>query len=270
LTEQLADYDRLIASFESDAEFMALTRGKLTRAERRWLWFCAACTAVWIVSATAAAMSSADLSPPACRLFAGAAIAATGMWPLFIAASSVRGRAKDRVAKRLGFDNFADTANAYRWLRIDRVKTISRSARGCQAPTESAKALMGDRFKWQQLAPANGRVVDLGRPLVFLIPAEKLGWTEQAGATVRDRLHEWLVLEFGAFTATQLPHFGYWHSVKQQCVIHDQCIQYEVAFGDEPKVTVALAYLADLARKIDEECIYVKVGEHAAVLSPTA
>lgn len=119
--------------------------------------------------------------------------------------------------------------------------------------------------KWDKIPKGNYRVVDLGRPAIFLLPAEKLE-TMVGGITVRDLVHQFLVANFGAYTASYIPSFGLWRSGKG--VIHDKCYEFEVSFSGKEKIPVLLEKLAGIAALIKEECIYVKAGQYSGLVFP--
>lgn len=127
--------------------------------------------------------------------------------------------------------------------------------------------MMNEENKWAGLDKGQGyRVVNFGRPAVFLIPSHKLQ-TLADGVKVQDRLHGFLTERFGAFTTTTVPYFGYWRSESGQ-THYDECRQYEVAFEGKYRIPELLTELAQVARLIGEECLYVKAGQYAALLYP--
>jgi len=121
--------------------------------------------------------------------------------------------------------------------------------------------------KWLGLEGDTYRIENLGRPGIFLLPSHKLR-QEMEGTTVEDHLHNFLIENFGAFTTTMVPYFGFWHSTGNKRIDYDECRQYEVSFDGKKLIPVLLAKLAEIARVIDEECIYVKAGQYSALIYP--
>src|SRR5262245_41108915 len=108
--------------------------------------------------------------------------------------------------------------------------------------------------KWAGLDVGPGyRVVNGGRPAVFLIPSHKLQ-TVDGGEKLEDRLHRFLLTQFGGFTNTTVPYFGYWRSSETGLVHYDECRQYTVAFDGKLRIKELLTKLAEIARLMGEEC----------------
>lgn len=122
------------------------------------------------------------------------------------------------------------------------------------------------RNKWQGLAGPGSRIVDLGRPAVFLIPVKKLE-KKINGVTVRQALHRFLIQHFGAYTASTLPSFGFWKSLSR-ATVNDACTHYEVSFLGKERLPALTAELARIAALIGEECIYLKAGQYTGLVYP--
>src|SRR5437868_3737021 len=98
--------------------------------------------------------------------------------------------------------------------------------------------------KWDEFKNRDYDLEDLGRPAVFLIPTAKLNQT--AGhKTFREQLHEFLIAEFGAYTASEIPNFGFWKD-SQTATISDQCSSYEVSFMGKDNIPKLLKKLAEI------------------------
>src|SRR3989344_7728656 len=118
--------------------------------------------------------------------------------------------------------------------------------------------------KWRGLDGPDFSFIDLGRPAAFLIPEEKLGITID-GKTVQEVIEASLIERIGAFTRSEVPSFGAWvngHNI----VIHDKCRLYEVSYRGKEKITLLASKLAEVARLADEEYIYFKAGQYAALI----
>ncbi|MDO8495333.1 MAG: hypothetical protein Q7S32_02280 [bacterium] len=122
--------------------------------------------------------------------------------------------------------------------------------------------------KWIEFAnPEKYRLVDLGRPAVFLIPVSKLKQEIGRETTIEDHIDQFLLKKFGSFTKISFPSFGVWS--KGEEVINDDCVQWKVSFSDKRKIPLLLAKLAEVAFLIGEECIYVEAGQYAALIYPS-
>ncbi len=120
--------------------------------------------------------------------------------------------------------------------------------------------------KWEGLEGAGCRLVNLGRPAVFLLPSHKLRTDDGTGRTVGNTLHAFLVERFGAYTCTTVPYFGFWHG--KSGANYDECRLYEVSFDGKEHIRTLTAKLAEVARIIGEECIYFKAGQYACLVYP--
>ena len=119
--------------------------------------------------------------------------------------------------------------------------------------------------KWEGLQGPGYRIINLGRPAVFLIPSHKLR-QEVNGGLIETRFHRFLIEQFGSYTMTILPYFGYWRG--EDRVHLDECRQYEVSFEGKEKIPVLAAELAKIALLIGEECIYFKAGQYTSLIYP--
>lgn len=122
------------------------------------------------------------------------------------------------------------------------------------------------KSKWDGCRGSTYEIVDLGRPFVFLLPSHKLR-TKRRGVTVEEELHHFLTAHFGAFTTTTVPYFGFWRNRRKQ-IVYDECRQYEVSFVGKNRISMLLKKLANITHVINEDCIYIKAGQYAALLSP--
>ena len=87
------------------------------------------------------------------------------------------------------------------------------------------------------------------------------------GATAEENLHQFLSKEFGAFTTTTVPYFGFWRSAGLR-ITYDECRLYEVSFVGKERMPLLLTKLAEIARIIGEECIYFKAGQYTCLVRP--
>lgn len=120
--------------------------------------------------------------------------------------------------------------------------------------------------KWTSLRGEGYLLEDLGRPAVFLLPIKKLHFP-MGETTVEEELHQFLIKNYGSYTTSTVPSFGFWKDLKRATIL-DECRIYEVSILGRKKVPPLLRKLADIAIAMQEECIYVKAGQYAALVYP--
>ena len=131
---------------------------------------------------------------------------------------------------------------------------------------------MAEPSKWSEVQDESYEIVDLGRPAVFLIPSHLLqrpiSMSEDA-QTIEYYVEAYLMENFGAFTKTMIPEFGFWLSGgKKKCL--DECRRYEVSFLGKERIRPLMRMLARVARIVNEDCVYFKAGQHACLIYPKA
>lgn len=123
------------------------------------------------------------------------------------------------------------------------------------------------RGKWKFLGGENYTIEDLGRPAIFFLPTKKLK-QRMGNATVEENLHRFLIEHFGAYTSSTIPSFGFWKNM-EEATISDECREYEVSFLGKERIPVLLKKLAEIAKIIEEKCIYVKAGQYSGLIYPS-
>ena len=106
----------------------------------------------------------------------------------------------------------------------------------------------------------------MGRPAVFLIPLKKLQ-QEHDGASIEDRLHRFLITNFGAYTTSSIPSYGVWKDLDQKVVL-DESREYKVSFRGKKYIPLLIDELAYIAVLTGEECIYLEAGQYASLVYP--
>jgi hypothetical protein len=131
----------------------------------------------------------------------------------------------------------------------------------------AALELIG-RNPWRSFSQQGYRLVNLGRAAKFYVPMTKIGRTFRE-ATVDDALAAFLVKEFGAYSRTLLPSYGFWKDDRAR-IHYDQCFCYTVAFVGKHRIEGLLQCLGELCAAIQEECLYFEAGEDAALVYPAS
>lgn len=112
------------------------------------------------------------------------------------------------------------------------------------------------------------QVQPLGRPAVFLLPSLKLKrLMRPRGPSIEDALHEFLLKEFGGYTASGGNIFGFWLGPRGR-VHYGEHKTYTVAFLGKDRIPRLIAFLAKIARVMGEECVYLETGEDASLIYP--
>jgi hypothetical protein len=100
----------------------------------------------------------------------------------------------------------------------------------------------------------------LGKPAIFLLASLKLKRRSDAGISVEEEVHRFLMEQFGGYTAAAGNIFGYWvgpdgrHS-------YGEHRQFMVALDAEEKVQRLKEFLAKIAGELDEESILLQLGD---------
>jgi hypothetical protein len=100
----------------------------------------------------------------------------------------------------------------------------------------------------------------VGKVAVFYVPVEKL--TDE----VRDKIHDFFVSEYCAYTHESSEIKGYWVNAGE--IVRDKHERYEVAFHGDEKFKHFVEFLSSLCLKIDEESIYLTVADEAYLVHP--
>ncbi len=122
--------------------------------------------------------------------------------------------------------------------------------------------------KWQGLEGKGYRLENLGRPGIFLLPVWKLRAYRIKNTIVEKHLHRFLIDQFGAYTSSTIPSFGVWKNTKK-AIVSDECRQYEVSFQGKERIPLLAGKLAEIARIIGEDCVYLKAGQYSCLVYPT-
>jgi hypothetical protein len=109
------------------------------------------------------------------------------------------------------------------------------------------------------------REQSLGTAVIFLLPSLKLKNPSKAG-TPENTLHEFLMENFGGYTAQAGNIFGYWHESGRES--YGEHREFSVACVDDSKIPLLKSFLAEMAQALEEECIYLREGRHASLLYP--
>jgi hypothetical protein len=107
----------------------------------------------------------------------------------------------------------------------------------------------------------------LGYTAVFLLPSLKLKEPSRDGQPNEIRLHVFLMDHFAGYTAQAGNIFGYWRNGPGPDS-YGEHREFSVAFADRSKVTLLKEFLATMARDLNEDCVYLCVGDEASLIYP--
>ena len=99
--------------------------------------------------------------------------------------------------------------------------------------------------KWDKIPKGKKyRIVDCGRPAIFLLPAAKLGLVMPGGAIVQDHLQEFLTANFTGGTLSPREKVGFWFNGRE--IVYDKCLEYKVSFPGKKKIPLLYDKLAEI------------------------
>lgn len=107
----------------------------------------------------------------------------------------------------------------------------------------------------------------LGKNVRFLLPSLKLKQPCPGGMgiTVEQSVHEFLMANFGGYTATAANLFGYWKDDDGR-FSYGEHREFTVALTGESGLTELKQFLGETARTLDEKCLYVDIAGVALLL----
>jgi hypothetical protein len=99
----------------------------------------------------------------------------------------------------------------------------------------------------------------LGEIAVTLLPVEKLKILSPRGNPFEKEIHDFLVTNFNGYTVSSGSISGHWKDDAGRDH-YGEHRQYKVAVGAQQSRASLELFLADMAREMGEECIYLEVG----------
>jgi hypothetical protein len=109
----------------------------------------------------------------------------------------------------------------------------------------------------------------LGSTAVFLLPSLKLKEPALKGPSIENRLHAFLMDNFGGYTAQAGNIFGYWRSGSAPDS-YGEHREFSVALGDKAKLSLLKEFLATTAAELKEECLLLRAGDKSWLIYPGA
>ncbi len=103
-------------------------------------------------------------------------------------------------------------------------------------------------------------VEHIGRMAHVLVPIAKID-KGIAGGTIRTKLYGYLEKEFGGCTENPLI-WGMWSGIREAHV------QITVSFKGKDRIPKFLEFLATLCEEMEEECLYLEMGEDTFLVKP--
>jgi hypothetical protein len=97
----------------------------------------------------------------------------------------------------------------------------------------------------------------------FLLPSLKL-----KQRSLEEKVHEFLLEEFGGYTATAGNIYGYWKDESGN-VDYGEHKEYKVALLDDTRLPALERFLADIGTEMNEKCIYLEAGKEARFVNAT-
>lgn len=113
------------------------------------------------------------------------------------------------------------------------------------------------------------KVVSLGRPAHFFIPAHK--WNDMIyafrGKTIDVLIHEFLIGNYDGYTICG-PYKGNWRPQKGIYPIFESVIEIKVAFKGKERIPKLQKFLAGMCKLMKEDCLYLETGEDSWLIYP--
>ncbi|MGI4829222.1 MAG: hypothetical protein ACRYFU_13665 [Janthinobacterium lividum] len=105
----------------------------------------------------------------------------------------------------------------------------------------------------------------LGKNVRFLLPSLKLKQPCPGGVTVEQSVHDFLMANFGGYTATAANLFGYWKE-EDGAFSYGEHREFTVALTGEGGLTELKQFLGHTVNTLAEKCLYVEVAGVASLL----
>lgn len=113
------------------------------------------------------------------------------------------------------------------------------------------------------------RIESLGRMAHFYIPADK--WENPSitfrSKTVRILVDEFLMGNYNGFTVRG-PFVGKWRSGKGHPAFEELVIEIKASFRGKEKIPKLQKFLAGMCKLMNEECLYLEMGEDSMLVFP--
>ena len=103
----------------------------------------------------------------------------------------------------------------------------------------------------------------IGRMAVFFIPAQKL-----ADRPATQRWLESSLLSFYMGYTKMTQHIEGYYGIAHE-IVKDEHIRYEVSFPGKKQISHFVGLIARLAKELDEESIYLTMGQHSYLVTAT-
>jgi hypothetical protein len=107
---------------------------------------------------------------------------------------------------------------------------------------------------------------DLGSSVAFLLPSLKLKEPSRNGPSIENRLHDFLMDEFGGYTAQAGNIFGYWREDSRDS--YGEHREFTVATPKPGQIATLKEFLAGIASELGEVCIYFRAEGKASLIYP--
>jgi hypothetical protein len=111
--------------------------------------------------------------------------------------------------------------------------------------------------KWTRDRP---NVERIGKTAIFYLPSNKLN------DGTRKMLHDFFVGKYNAYTHESSDIKGYWVSGGE--LIRDEHERYEISLMGKENFMALVDFLAELAQAVEEDSIYLAIGEESYLISP--
>ena len=111
------------------------------------------------------------------------------------------------------------------------------------------------------------REQSLGQAVRFLLPSLKLKQPGRKSRTAEEDVHQFLIANFGGYTALAANHFGYWKDESSRDT-YGEHREFTVALTSKEKLPELKGFLAEVSETLGEQCLYVEVAGEALLIYP--
>ena len=112
---------------------------------------------------------------------------------------------------------------------------------------------------WRAEKMEHPKLEHIGKMAVFYLPQRKLNKFE-------DKIHEFLIANYGAYTHEESNIRGYWKQGKE--IIKDKNERYEVSFAGKDRIPKLIDFLSELCGDMKEDAIYLTMGDRSYLVKP--
>jgi hypothetical protein len=94
------------------------------------------------------------------------------------------------------------------------------------------------------------------------VPEKKVG-------SIKQMLHDFFISNYNAYTFENSEIQGFWRRDFNSPIFDDRNVKYVVSFDGKDRVCEFIDFLSEVCYFIDEECIYLTMGQESWLVKPS-